>query len=89
MYKLKIHKIGDSLGITLPKEVLEQLNVGEGDNVFLIETAAGIQLSAYDPEFERAIKIYRKTSQKYKNALRELAKRATASPHVRVPPSFG
>jgi putative addiction module antidote len=74
MYTLKIHKIGDSLVITLPEEVLQQLNVGEGDNVFLTETADGVQITANDPEFERAMKAYRKVSQKYKNALRELAK---------------
>lgn len=74
MYTLKIHKIGDSLGITLPEEVLQQLNVGEGDNVFLTETADGIQITAGNPEFEKAMKAYRKVSEKYKNALRELAK---------------
>lgn len=74
MYTIKIHRIGDSLGITLPEEVLQQLNVGEGDNVFLIKTADEIQIMAGDPELERAMKAYRKVSQKYKNALRELAK---------------
>ncbi|MFB8791120.1 MAG: AbrB/MazE/SpoVT family DNA-binding domain-containing protein [Potamolinea sp.] len=74
MYKLKIYRIGDSLGITLPEEVLQQLNVGEGDNVFLTETEEGVQITVNDPEFERAMKAYKKVSQKYKNALRELAK---------------
>ena len=73
MYTLKIHKIGDSLGITLPQEVLEQLKVGEGDEVCLTEIADGVQITACNPEFEKAMKIYRKVSQKYKNALRELA----------------
>ncbi|MEW6493308.1 MAG: AbrB/MazE/SpoVT family DNA-binding domain-containing protein [Cyanobacteriota bacterium] len=74
MYTLKIHKIGDSLGITLPQEVLQQLNVGEGDEVCLTETAEGVQITVCNPEFEKAMKAYRKVSQKYKNALRELAK---------------
>lgn len=74
MYKLKIYRIGDSLGITLPEEVLQQLNVGEGDNVFLTETEDGVQITVNDPEFEKAMKIYKKCSEKYKNALRELAK---------------
>ena len=74
MYTVKIHKIGDSLGITLPEEVLQQLNVGEGDNVFLTETEDGVQITVNDPEFERAMKIYKQGSEKYKNALRELAK---------------
>jgi putative addiction module antidote len=74
MYTLKIHRIGDSLGITLPQEVLQQLNLGEGDNVFLTETADGVQITANNSEFERAMKAYRKGSKKYKNGLRELAK---------------
>lgn len=74
MYTVKIHKIGDSLGITLPEEVLQQLNVGEGDNVFLTETEDGVQITVDDPELERAMKIYKQGSEKYKNALRELAK---------------
>ena len=73
MYTIKIHKIGDSLGITLPQEVLQQLNLGEGDKVFLTETVDGIQITAREPVFEKAMQIYRQGSDKYRNALRELA----------------
>lgn len=73
MYTIQIHKIGDSLGITLPQEVLQQLKLGEGDNVFLTETADGIQITAHEPVFEKAMQIYRQGSDKYRNALRELA----------------
>lgn len=73
MYTVKIQKIGDDLGITLPQEVLEQLDVGEGDNVFVIKTEDGIQITTDNPNFARAMKAYKKGSEKYKNALRELA----------------
>ena len=73
MYTIKIQKIGDSLGIILPPEVLEQLNLEEGDNVFVIKTENGVQITTHDPNFARAMKAYKKVSQKYKNALRELA----------------
>jgi hypothetical protein len=33
----------------------------------------GIKLTAYDPNFAKAMEAYRKVSHKYKNALRELA----------------
>jgi antitoxin MazE len=72
--KLKLRKIGNSLGVTIPKEVLEKFKLGEGDSLSLIETREGIQLTPYDPEFEKAMEIYREGSIKYKNALRELAK---------------
>jgi putative addiction module antidote len=74
MYAVKIQKIGESLVITLPEEVLQQLNVGEGDSLVLTETPDGIKLNPCNKEFDRAMKIYRKGSEKYKNALRELAK---------------
>ena len=73
MYELKIHKVGDSLGITIPKEVLQKLEVGEGDSIFVTETTDGVQITAKDPEFEKAMEVYRKVSSKYRNALRELA----------------
>jgi putative addiction module antidote len=73
MYKIKIRKVGNSLGATIPKEVLDKLQVGEGDTVFVTETADGVNLSAYDPEFEKAMSIYKQGSHKYRNALRELA----------------
>ncbi|WP_293337923.1 AbrB/MazE/SpoVT family DNA-binding domain-containing protein [Microcoleus sp. CAWBG58] len=74
MYAVKIQKVGESFVITLPEEVLQQLNVGEGDSLFLTETPDGIQLTTCNPEFDKAMKAYRKISEKYKNALRELAK---------------
>lgn len=73
MHKIKIRKVGNSLGATIPKEVLEKLRVGEGDTVFITETSDGVKLSAYDPEFEQAMSIYKKGSHKYRNALKKLA----------------
>lgn len=70
---LNIRKVGNSLGTTLPKEILQKLNVGEGDRVFVRETAYGVELTAYDPEFEEAMEAYKEVSSLYKNALRELA----------------
>jgi putative addiction module antidote len=73
MTTLKIRKVGNSLGATFPKEVLEKLKVGEGDTVHVTETPDGIQLTPYDPAFEKAMEAYRKVNNQYKNALRELA----------------
>lgn len=73
MTTLKIRKVGNSLGATFPKEVLEKLKVGEGDIVYVTETPDGIQLTPYDPAFEQAMEAYRKVNNQYKNALRELA----------------
>jgi putative addiction module antidote len=40
--KLKIRKIGNSLGASIPKEILERMNVGEGDSLYITQTPDGI-----------------------------------------------
>jgi putative addiction module antidote len=73
MTTLKIRKVGNSLGTTFPKEILQQLNVEEGDTIYVTQMPDGIKLTAYDPNFAKAMEAYRNVSRKYKNALRELA----------------
>lgn len=41
MSAVKIRKIGNSLGILIPKEVQESLNVTEGDVLDLVKTKKG------------------------------------------------
>ena len=74
MYKLKIRKVGNSLGVTLPKEALADLDVGEGDELYVTRTKDGLTITAYDEKFEKAMGILEEGSRQYRNALRELAK---------------
>lgn len=71
---LKIRKIGNSLGVVLPKEVLAKLRVTEGDDLHVVETPDGLELRPFDPEFERQLEAGRSIARRYRNALRELAK---------------
>lgn len=71
---LKIRKIGNSLGVVLPKEVLARLRAGEGDDLHVVETPDGIELQAYDPELQRQLEAGRAVARQYRNALRQLAK---------------
>lgn len=72
--KLKIRKVGNSVGVVLPKEVLAHLKVVEGDTVTVTETQDGVRLSAGDPEFAKTMAVFESLSRRYRNALRELAK---------------
>ena len=72
--QLKIRKVGNSLGVLLPREVIAHLKVGEGDSVTLSETPDGYKISSYDPEIARQIEIAKKIMRRYRNTLRELAK---------------
>ena len=53
MKVLKLTTVGTSVGVILPKEILEHLRVGEGDSLYVIETKQGIELTPYNPEFAR------------------------------------
>ncbi len=74
MKHLKIRKIGNSYGVILPKEVLEQLQAGEGDELTLTRTPGGFTLGQRDEKFRRTMEIAEEFMKKYRNTLRELAK---------------
>ena len=74
MVKLKVRAVGTSAGVILPKDALAHLGVREGDELFLVETPSGYEVTPYDPEFERQLESARKGMDAYKNTLRELAK---------------
>lgn len=71
----KVRKIGNSLGIVLPKEALQTMRVKEGDTLYLTEGAeSSIRLTAEQPEFSDVMKVAEDCMDRYRNALRELAK---------------
>ena len=72
--KAKITTVGNSAGITLPKEVLDKLRVAKGDYLSLVETPDGILLTAYDSDFARAMEAAEIIMRENRDALRELAK---------------
>jgi putative addiction module antidote len=74
--ELKLRKIGNSYGVILPAEVLAALQVREGGTLTLIpdQKGQGYQLRSSNPDFERKLAVLKDTVEKYKNALRELAK---------------
>ena len=71
---MKMRRMGGSLGATFPKEMVDRLNLTDGDTVFWAAHEDGILLTPYDPCFAEAMEIYRRGARKYRNALRELAK---------------
>jgi putative addiction module antidote len=73
MYTVKVRRIGNSAGVTLPKEVLARLRVAEGDVLLFTEAPDGFGITAYDPTFADAMEAYARTRKRYANALRRLA----------------
>lgn len=74
MKKSKIRAIGNSLGIVIPKTMLDRLQVREGDAVYLVERTEGIEVRVGDPEFARQAELLRDGLRTYRNAMTELAK---------------
>ena len=71
---VKVRKIGNSLGITLPKEALARLKLQEGDQVSLSTEGDAILVVPSDPHFEESMKALDESIQQYRNTYRELAK---------------
>jgi putative addiction module antidote len=68
-----LRKIGNSVGVIIPKETLDYLGLKEGDDVNLESKDGGIFLKPTDEEFSRQIEIGRKFMDRYKVALKKLA----------------
>jgi putative addiction module antidote len=75
MVELKVRKFGNSLGVVLPKEVINRLHAGDGEPLFLIEGPDGsYQLTPYDPTFEKKMGKAEDIMSRYRNTLHVLAK---------------
>ena len=74
MITLKARPVGNSTGVTLPKEVTDRLKIKNGDPLYLTESPDGYRLTAYDPEFARQMQVAEKVMRRYKDALRQLSK---------------
>jgi putative addiction module antidote len=73
--ELKVRKFGNSLGVVLPKEVINRLHTGDGEPLFLIETPDGsYRLTPYDPGFEEKMTKADDIISRYSNTLHVLSK---------------
>ena len=75
MLEVKVRKFGNSLGVVLPKEVVNRLRTGDGKRLFLIEAPDGdYRLTPYDPAFEKKMAKAEDIISRYRNTLHALAK---------------
>jgi putative addiction module antidote len=73
--ELKLRKVGNSVGLVLPKEALARLHADEGDALYLTESTDGsFRLTATNPGFADKMKVAERLSRRYRHALKELAK---------------
>ncbi len=74
MIELKIVKVGNSLGLRLPKEMLSRMQVSDGDKIILTESPeGGYSITPYDPAFDQQMKAAEEGMRLYRNTLKALA----------------
>lgn len=72
---LQVKRIGNSLGLIIPKDLLARLKLREGDKLHVVEqTERGIKLTPYDPKHAEAMEFARRSFREYADAYRALAK---------------
>lgn len=71
---ITIRKIGNSEGIIIPKDVLDRMGVKAGDEIVLKEENGEIKLVPQNADLAEQLKAARMGMEKYRVALRELAK---------------
>jgi len=72
--EVKVTQVGSSLGVVLPKYVLERLKVGKGDQLHVVETPTGIILTPLDPKVQEQLRAMDEVFGEYRETLEALAK---------------
>jgi putative addiction module antidote len=72
---LRVRKIGNSIGVILPKDLLARLDLKIGDKLHVVEGAGrALKLTPYDPTHAKAMEIARQSFRDYANTYKTLAK---------------
>ncbi|MEM9810665.1 MAG: AbrB/MazE/SpoVT family DNA-binding domain-containing protein [Pseudomonadota bacterium] len=74
MHKLKIRNIGNSLGVVLPKELLDRNGLRVGDELALSEKQVGFSLDPVDEVLSDAEEWIARGAEKYRKTLQALSK---------------
>ncbi len=72
--KVKLRRIGNSVGVVLPREILSRARLAEGDELHLVESPDGFTAQRTDPDFEAEMEAARRIMRRRRAVLRELAK---------------
>ena len=70
---VKITTIGNSVGIVLPKEVLNRLHVEKGDIVYITDSPEGVLLTPYSAGFAQKLHALEHVMRENRDVLKKLA----------------
>jgi putative addiction module antidote len=72
---LKVKKIGNSVGLILPKDLLARLDLKEGDTLHITEAPEReLRLTPFDDKHAKAMTIAREMFRDYADTFKALAK---------------
>jgi putative addiction module antidote len=74
MMELKIIQIGNSLGVILPKRLLEDMNVAKGDRLSVDRRGDGWRVAPFDADYDVQMDVVNLVMKQYRPVLRALAK---------------
>jgi putative addiction module antidote len=76
MYELKVRAVGTSSGVLLPKELLTELGIKQGDSIFATKGPDGsFRLTPFDDGFAEQMSVAEDVMREDRDILRVLAKR--------------
>lgn len=70
---VKLRRVGNSLGIIIPRELLDRYALQEGDDLELLPEEHRLVLHINDVAFQRQIEAARKVMDKYRVVLKKLS----------------
>jgi len=73
MTALKLTVIGTTIGVVIPKDMLDRLKLGEGDSLYAVETVEGYLLTPTDPAVTEEIKFGERFMKQYCDTFKALA----------------
>lgn len=73
MYTLKLTTIGSSTGAVFPKDLLAQMKLEKGDQLYAVETPDGFLLTPYDPTIKDQLEAGRNFMREYRDTFKVLA----------------
>lgn len=79
--EIKLRQVGNSIGTTFPKEILDKFGLKSGDKLNVVVTNEGIKLIPYESGFQKTLLAYKEGAAKYRNAMKELAVLKDTAPH--------
>ena len=73
MATLKLTAVGTSIGVVIPKEMLNRMKVTRGDALHVVETPDGYLITPYDPAIAAQVEAGRKFMREYRDTFKALA----------------